>query len=115
MSLANAKYYTYYYYIHLVLYLLPLSPPPLPPHIGDGMFFQWLMGIGTFLVGLVFYVCIWPQPPLFTFAMSGGVLWGCGNILTVPTLKLIGIGMTQTMVGISNAIGGWISGRLANT
>ena len=79
---------------------------------GDGMFFQWMMATGALLVGLVFNLIAWPQPPFFSFAMTGGMLWGVGNILTVPTLKLLGMGMTQTMVGIANAVGGIISGRL---
>ena len=76
------------------------------------MFFQWLMAIGALLVGLLFHIGVNHQPPFLSFSISGGILWATGNVLTVPTLKLVGIGMTQTMVGLANAVGGWISGRL---
>ena len=76
------------------------------------MFFQWMMATGALLVGLVFNLTAWPQPPFLSFAMTGGMLWGVGNILTVPTLKLLGMGMTQTMVGVANTVGGIITGRL---
>ena len=76
------------------------------------MFFQWMMAVGIFLVGLLFDLVVRTQPPFFYMSMTGGIIWGTGNVLTVPSLKLVGMGVSQTMVGLANLIGGWISGRL---
>ena len=82
-----------------------------PITIGDGMYFQWMMGIGAWLVGLMINIFIMKQPPLFSFSMVSGILWATGNIFSVPSFSLIGIGIGQTMQGNINMLGGWISGR----
>ena len=77
---------------------------------GDGMYFQWMMAIGAWLVGLVVNLTQ-SQPPFFSLTMLSGVLWGSGNIFSVPSFYFIGIGIGQTMQGNLNLLGGWISGR----
>ena len=76
------------------------------------MYFQWLMAIGSWIVGLIINLCRNPQPPFFSLSMVGGALWATGNIFSVPSFSLIGIGIGQTMVGNINLLGGWITGRL---
>lgn len=75
------------------------------------MYFQWMMGIGAWLVGLMINIFIMKQPPFFSFSMVSGILWATGNIFSVPSFSLIGIGIGQTMQGNINMLGGWISGR----
>lgn len=75
------------------------------------MYFQWMMAIGAWMVGLIINLCLRHQPPFFYFSMVPGFLWATGNIFTVPSFSLIGIGIGQTMQGNVNMLGGWISGR----
>ena len=75
------------------------------------MFFQWMMAIGILIVGLFSHIVVYNQPTFFYFSMIGGILWGTGNVLSVPTYKLVGLGVGQTMVGNMNLLSGWISGR----
>ena len=63
-----------------------LSPPPslplsLPsPSFSLGMFFQWVLCIGIWLVGLVVNIAR-VQPPFFLPTLFGGFLWTTGNRL----------------------------------
>lgn len=97
---------------------------------GDGMFFQWMMCIGIWLVGMVVNV-IQLQPPFFLPALLGGFMWvtgkavdtsvlllssfssPSGNIVCVPVIKMIGLTMGLTVWGSTNLLAGWISGRWA--
>lgn len=77
---------------------------------GDGMFFQWMMCIGIWLVGLVINF-IQQQPPFFYASVLGGFLWTTGNVLCVPVIKTIGLTVGITVWGLSNMFGGWLVGR----
>lgn len=79
--------------------------------VGDGVFYQWTMATGIFLVGLIFDLAVRSQPSFFYISMTGGILSSSANLLTVPFLKLVGMGVGQTMLGLANLVGGWISGR----
>lgn len=75
---------------------------------GNGLAFQfffcwavWLVGLG---VGV--YRGFPSTPPL---ALLGGVLWSTGNLLSVPAIKLIGLGLSLLIWGISNMCVGWVS------
>ena len=75
---------------------------------GNGLAFQfffcwavWLVGLG---VGV--YRGFPSTPPL---ALLGGVLWSTGNLLSVPAIKLIGLGLSLLIWGISNMCVGWAS------
>jgi glucose uptake protein GlcU len=79
----------------------------------DGMFFQWIMCVGIFLVG---FITTWIRTPqgesieFYPFALLGGFLWCTGNIMTVPTVKLIGLGLGILIWGLSNLAMGWFTG-----
>lgn len=45
---------------------------------GDGLFYQWVMCIGIWIVGLVVNV-IRLQPPFFLPVFYGGILWTTGE------------------------------------
>jgi len=76
---------------------------------GDGMFFQWILCTGIWLTGLVVNgIQGWPR--FEPIAMIGGVLWCTGNLLTVPIIKLIGLGLGLLIWGLTNLIMGWATG-----
>ena len=52
----------------------------LPPSFSPGMFFQWVLCIGIWLVGLVVNIARF-QPPFFLPTLLGGFLWTTGNKL----------------------------------
>jgi hypothetical protein len=67
---------------------------------GDGMFFQWILCTGIWLTGLVVNgIQGWPR--FEPIAMIGGVLWCTGNLLTVPIIKMIGLGLGLLIWGYS--------------
>ncbi|ELR13173.1 transmembrane protein 144 family protein [Acanthamoeba castellanii str. Neff] len=76
---------------------------------GDGMFFQWILCTGIWLTGLVVNG-IQGWPTFEPIAMIGGVLWCTGNLLTVPIIKMIGLGLGLLLWGLTNLIMGWATG-----
>ncbi|XP_062513953.1 transmembrane protein 144-like isoform X2 [Corticium candelabrum] len=95
---------------------------------GDGIFFQWIMCIAIWICGLVVNLVISYSPPqhmnvtesIFNghgrtpfqpLAMLGGFFWATGNVLCVPIVKCIGMGMGVLVWGTINCLGGWASDR----
>ncbi|XP_003391932.1 PREDICTED: transmembrane protein 144-like [Amphimedon queenslandica] len=76
---------------------------------GDGMFFQWVLCIGIWLVGVVVNLVRY-QPPFFYPVFFGGILWTSGNALVVPIIKTIGLTMGLTIWGATNMLSGWFTG-----
>merc|ERR1712216_1082835 len=76
---------------------------------GDGMFFQWILSSGIFLVGNVMHA-IQGFPKFEPVAMFGGFLWATGNIMSVPVIKLIGLSLGLLIWGSTNMLFGWSSG-----
>ncbi|XP_035680895.1 transmembrane protein 144-like [Branchiostoma floridae] len=77
---------------------------------GDGMFFQWVFCSAVWCVGLVVNV-IQGLPKFYAISMIGGALWCTGNIVVVPILKTIGLGMGMLFWASTNLLMGWFSGR----
>lgn len=77
---------------------------------GDGMFFQWVLCIAIWCVGLVVQL-IRKSPTFYPLAMVGGVLWETGNICVVPIIKTIGLGLGLCIWGMTNLLSGWATGR----
>jgi glucose uptake protein GlcU len=77
---------------------------------GDGLFFQWILCSGIWLTGLVVNL-IQDSPQFEPIAMIGGVLWCTGNLLSVPIIKMIGMGLGLLIWGMVNLIMGWASGN----
>jgi len=76
---------------------------------GDGMFFQWVMCMAIWCVGLVVQA-IRGFPAFEPLAMLGGFLWCTGNILSVSVIQLIGLGLGLLLWGLANLLMGWSSG-----
>ena len=88
---------------------------------GDGMFFQWTLASGIFLMGVFMYLFQCSQggsgpsgagcPAFQPFSMLGGALWATGNIMTVPIIKTLGLSMGMLTWGMANMVVGWASAR----
>jgi len=50
------------------------------------------------------------QPTFEPIAMCGGVIWATGNLLTVPVVHRIGLGLGLLIWGSTGLISGWLSG-----
>lgn len=77
---------------------------------GDGMFFQWVLCSAIWCVGLIVN-CIRDFPTFYPLCMLGGFLWATGNIMVVPIIKTIGLGLGMLVWGSFNLLFGWASGR----
>jgi hypothetical protein len=88
---------------------------------GDGMFFQWTLASGIFMMGIFMYLFQCSQggtsgsgtgcPAFQPFSMLGGALWATGNIMTVPIIKTLGLSMGMLTWGMANMVVGWASAR----
>lgn len=61
---------------------------------GDGLFYQWIMCSGIFLVAIVLQMILgFPTVPgnTYYYCMFGGALWCTGNVMAVPIIRKIGI------------------------
>jgi glucose uptake protein GlcU len=76
---------------------------------GDGMFFQWVLCVGIWMVGLVVNM-VRGQPPFFLPSLIAGLFWSLGNVLVVPIVKMIGLALGMTLWSIATLLTGWISG-----
>eukprot|EP01006_Ploeotia_vitrea_P065628 TRINITY_DN93556_c0_g1_i1.p1 TRINITY_DN93556_c0_g1~~TRINITY_DN93556_c0_g1_i1.p1 ORF type:complete len:471 (+),score=35.70 TRINITY_DN93556_c0_g1_i1:36-1415(+) len=77
---------------------------------GDGVYFQWMMGIAILFAGLgvqLYRGC----PPFVPYAMLGGVFWACGNVTAVPIINLLGMGLSIAIWNSINLLTGWASGH----
>jgi len=76
---------------------------------GDGVFFQWILCCSIWLSGMVVNIAR-NFPPFQPFAMLGGFLWCTGNMMVVPIIQMIGLGLGMLVWGLSNMLLGWSSG-----
>lgn len=76
---------------------------------GNGIFFQWILCSAIWTCGFVILI-IRQFPPFQPFAMLGGFLWCTGNMLTVPIIHLIGLGLGVVLWGTANLLVGWSNG-----
>ncbi|XP_029644145.1 transmembrane protein 144-like isoform X1 [Octopus sinensis] len=74
---------------------------------GDGMFFQWVLSSGIFLVGLV--INMYKQSVFYPLAMVGGVIWATGNLCVVTILKTIGLSLGLCIWATTSLLMGWLS------
>ena len=80
--------------------------------MGDGMYFQFIMAIGIWVIGLFYFIIQEPSTGYFhPFALLGGVIWSIGNILTVPIIKMIGMALGLSIWSATNLIIGWVLGK----
>uniref|UniRef100_A0A1I7X7P2 Transmembrane protein 144 n=1 Tax=Heterorhabditis bacteriophora TaxID=37862 RepID=A0A1I7X7P2_HETBA len=77
---------------------------------GDGLYFQWLMAIGQFMVGMVVLASSgWP--PIYPVAMLGGVFFTLGNALTVYIMDGLGMAIGSLMWNTVTCVCGWAVSR----
>lgn len=75
----------------------------------DGMFFQFNMVIGVFVMGMAYTYAVRGAPPLQPVAMLGGAMWACGNAATPFIIQSIGMGLGLSIWGSANMLTGWSS------
>jgi hypothetical protein len=51
--------------------------------VGDGFYYQWIMALGIWLVGLIANLVL-DSPPFQPIAMLGGVVWATGACPSPP-------------------------------
>lgn len=77
---------------------------------GDGVFAQFLMNFGRFIVG---FVILFTRTNRWFYweAAIGGAVWSLGNALGVPIVQCIGVGLGVSIWGCTNMLLGWASGH----
>ena len=76
---------------------------------GDGMFFQWILCLSIWLVG--FGLQLYRNSAFEPYSAFGGMFWASGNVLTVPIISSIGLGLGMLVWGISSLLTGWASAK----
>lgn len=76
---------------------------------GDGLFYQWIMCSAIWCVGFC-VLLIRKQPVFEPLAVLGGFLWATGNVLCVPIINFIGLGLGLLIWGCTSMILGWATG-----
>lgn len=100
-------------YISLVIAVIFYGSNFIPVkqyHSGDGIFFQFIVCIGVWIVGFTVN-CIRNFPKFFALPMIGGALWTTGNMNTVPVIQCIGLGLGMLLWANFGLIMGWANAR----
>jgi hypothetical protein len=77
---------------------------------GDGMFFQLLVALGIWSTGVIVHFAQ-GFPQFYALPMLGGFFWSTANLQTVPTIKMLGIGISQTINNLVSLVFGWAYAR----
>ena len=77
---------------------------------GDGLFYQLLVGMGIWSVSIIVHGAR-GFPKVYPLPMLGGLFWATANLQTVPAIKLLGIGISQTITNLVSLIFGWAYAR----
>jgi len=98
--------------------------PTKTAQTGDGLFFQWVMCCGIFVVGIITHLVqrltqrnailstsIATCPVFEHMAAVGGAIWCLSNLLLVPLVDTLGIGLTMVLWGLWECLAGWLTGR----
>ena len=87
---------------------------PLPTKTyatGDGIFFQLCMCLGIWSVGAVLYLvqCSGSGgcPAFVPLASLGGAIWCASNLLLVPIVNTVGVGLCMLSWGAVEMLTGW--------
>ena len=76
---------------------------------GDGLFFQFVMCIGVWCVGMCVYA-YQGFPKFEPYALLGGVLWCTGNVMSVPIIQAVGMALGMSLWNVANLAMGWSTG-----
>ncbi|CAD5213836.1 unnamed protein product [Bursaphelenchus xylophilus] len=68
---------------------------------GDGLFAQWLMCSAIWFVGFGVFLYTGYQD-FYPFAMLGGFSWCLGNLITVPIITELGLGLSLLLFSVMN-------------
>lgn len=98
--------------------------PTKSSRVGDGMFFQWVMCSAILVCGIVAWMVqcgVGHNAAISSYASTcpqfepvsslGGAIWCISNLLLVPIVNCIGIGMCMLTWGMVECLTGWASGR----
>jgi hypothetical protein len=77
---------------------------------GDGFFFQFMLCMGVWISGIPVYM-YQGYPKFYAWPLFGGFLWSCGNLASVPVVKLLGIGLGSLFWNIVGLVVGWANAR----
>ncbi|RUS74234.1 hypothetical protein EGW08_018002 [Elysia chlorotica] len=83
-------------------------------YTGDGMFFQFVLCNGIFLVGIVLQLI--RNSKFFPLVMVGGAIWATDaylslSLLFLTVIKTIGMGLGISLWGTVALVAGWASGK----
>ena len=93
---------------------------PLPTKrcaTADGIYFQALMACGIWLIGAVLYSIQCASSPtgacpaLVPLASLGGAVWALSNLLLVPIVGCVGVGICMLTWGCMEMLSGWAVAR----
>jgi glucose uptake protein GlcU len=88
---------------------VPTKKFPVGP---DGLYFQWCLCTGILVVGLLSMPLQSSFPVVVPAAMLGGALWATGNLLVIPVLNRIGLGIGLLLWSVMNLLVGYGTGKL---
>eukprot|EP00397_Hematodinium_sp_SG-2012_P038653 GEMP01042080.1.p1 GENE.GEMP01042080.1~~GEMP01042080.1.p1 ORF type:complete len:399 (+),score=36.50 GEMP01042080.1:87-1283(+) len=88
----------------------------------DGVFFQWYMSCGILFAAIFIHFILGPTTPpgsssyatsfpIYAEGIAGGAAWAISNILVVPTVKLLGLGVGFTLYHSVNLLMGYLNGK----
>ncbi|KAI6174571.1 hypothetical protein M3Y97_01005300 [Aphelenchoides bicaudatus] len=76
---------------------------------GDGLFAQFLMCLTIFFVGLVAFA--WDNfEHFYPLAMLGGASWCLGNLMAIPIINELGLGLSLLLFSITNCLTNFVVG-----
>ncbi|EFC49907.1 predicted protein [Naegleria gruberi] len=80
---------------------------------GDGVAFSWLMSNGIFFVGFISLALTTDNKLIFVpTGLLSGSIWATGNLLVIPIIKCVGLGLGFLLWSGANLIGGYCVGKL---
>jgi len=87
---------------------------PVKKHeIYDGSVFQWFMCSGILFAGVTLGVlCEGAIPKVDLVDLLGGMFWTTQNMLLMPVVKLLGLGLGFAIFSGTNVFSGYLIGRL---
>jgi glucose uptake protein GlcU len=78
--------------------------------LGEGVFFAFTMSLGIFMVGFLVNV-VQGFPKFEVRASIGGMLWAVGNLMVVPIVNSIGLGLGMMIWSAVGMLVGWASAK----
>jgi glucose uptake protein GlcU len=100
----------------LAVVLFSLFPLPTKTFkTGEGLFFQLFMCAGIWTVGVILFFiqcALSSSCPVFVpLAALGGAMWCLANLLLVPIVNTVGIGVCMVTWGCIELLSGWCTAR----